>query len=245
LIDSKKILVIIPARGGSKGLPRKNIKLLNGKPLISYTIQAAKKSKFVDRVIVSTDDLEIAQISKDCGAEVPFIRPDELSGDNSSTVEALKHAVVWLKENEGYKPDLICVLQCTSPLRSSKDIDGTIQKLFETDKDAAVSVCEVEVNPYWTNIFDGDKLEYFIPEGKNIVRRQELPKIYRLNGAVYLIKTEVFLEKGTLEPDNITGYIMNNSDSVDIDDEIDFCLAEALLHNREIKNAQDSSSNGY
>ncbi|ERI90774.1 putative N-acylneuraminate cytidylyltransferase [Clostridiales bacterium oral taxon 876 str. F0540] len=234
MTDSKKILAIIPARGGSKGLPRKNIKLLDGKPLISYTIEAAKQSRFIDRVIVSTDDLEIAQISKSCGAEVPFLRPDKLSGDNSSTVEALKHAVMWLRENEGYECDLICVLQCTSPLRGSKDIDGTIQKLFETNKDAAVSVCEVEVNPYWTNIFAGDKLEYFIPEGKNILRRQDLPKIYRLNGAVYLIKTDVFLKEETLEPENITGYIMGNSDSVDIDDEIDFCLAEAILHKREI-----------
>jgi CMP-N,N'-diacetyllegionaminic acid synthase len=237
LSNNKKILAIIPARGGSKGLPRKNIKLLNGKPLISYTIEAAKNSQFIDRIIVSTEDQEIAEVSRTYGAEIPFIRPEELAGDNASTLEVINHAVNWLKVHDGYYPDLICLLQCTSPLRRSEDIDGTIKKLLDTGRDAAVSICEAEVNPYWTNVLNGDKLEYFISEGKSILKRQDLPKVYRLNGAVYVVKTDKYVVEKTLEPDNITGYIMNTIDSVDIDDQIDFNLAEVILQERKNRNA--------
>lgn len=233
MVSNKRILAVIPARGGSKGLPRKNIRLLNGKPLISYTIEAALHSQLIDRVLVSTEDQEIADISRTFGAEVPFMRPEDLADDASSTIEVIKHTVNWLKENEHYQPDLICLLQCTSPLRNSKDIDGTISKLFATGMDAAVSICEAEINPYWTNVLHENKLEYFIPEGKSILRRQDLPKVYRLNGAVYVIKTEKFLEENTLEPDNITGYIMENINSIDIDDKIDFDLAELIIQARE------------
>lgn len=232
----KKILAIIPARGGSKGVPRKNIKELNGKPLIAYTIEAAKKSKFLDRVVVSTEDKEIAEISKKSGANIPYLRPIELAKDDSPTIDAVIHMIKWLQENEKYKPDYICVLQCTSPLRDENDIDGTIEKMINSNTDGSVSICEAEVNPYWTNIFNGDRLDYFMKEGKNITSRQKLPKIYRINGAVYVVKTEVLINQKTLEPENITGYIMKNENSIDIDSILDFKIAELLIK-EQIKNA--------
>lgn len=229
---SLDILSIIPARGGSKGLPRKNIKELCGKPLIAYTIEAAKESKLTNRVIVSTDDEEIACISKKYGAEIPYFRPKELSSDSSPTIDAILHMVGYLKESEGYNPDYILLLQCTSPLRNSKSIDESIKKLITSEFDALVSVCESEVNPYWSNIFDGDKLKYFIEEGKKINRRQDLPKVYRLNGAIYLIKTEALKAYRTFEPNSLTGYIMDEHSSIDIDTELDFKIAELIIKNR-------------
>ncbi|SMC23218.1 CMP-N,N'-diacetyllegionaminic acid synthase [Clostridium acidisoli DSM 12555] len=229
MINGKTILVIIPARGGSKGVPRKNIKKLSGKPLIAYTIEEAKKSKYIDRVVVSTEDSEIAQVSKKFGAEVPYLRPAELSQDNSPTIDCIIHMINWLNDKQGYIPNYVCLLQCTSPLRTFEDIDGTIKKAIDLNFDGAVSICEAEVNPYWSNVFDGDQLKYFIEEGKEITRRQDLPPIYTVNGAVYVIKTSVLLEKETFETDNITGYVMNNKSSVDIDTEIDFKLAELLM----------------
>lgn len=230
----KKILAIIPARGGSKGIPRKNIKMLNEKPLIAYTIEEAKKSIYIDRVIVSTEDSEIAQISKQFGAEIPYLRSEELARDNSPTIDCVIDMVKWLNENENYMPDYVCLLQCTSPLRTNKDIDGTIEKALNFNSDGSISVCEAEVNPYWTNIFKEDILEYFIDEGKKITRRQDLPNIYRINGAVYVIKTNILLEKKTFETDNMSGYIMSIQKSIDIDSEMDFKFAELIM--RECEN---------
>lgn len=227
------ILGLILARGGSKGIPNKNIKLLNGKPLIAYTIEQALKSKFINRIVVSTDDYKIADISKKYGAEIPCIRPKELSGDNSPSIDSVTHMISFLKENKNYSADYVCLLQCTSPLKTTEDIDGTIKKILDTKMDGSVSVCEAEVNPYWTNVFNNDKLEYFIKEGKNILRRQDLPKIYRLNGAIYVVKTDILLKNKTLEPENSTGYVMSSRNSIDIDDLMDFELAQLLIKERE------------
>lgn len=227
-----EVLAIIPARGGSKGLPRKNILPLLGKPLIAYTIEQAKKSKYINRTIVTTDDEEIAEVSLKYGAEVPFMRPKELGEDNITTNEVIKHVLDKLKETEGRIPKIICLLQCTSPLRGIDDIDSTIEKLFEKDFDTSVSVCEVDSNPYWANVFNGDKLEYFLEEGKKIKRRQDLPKVYEMNGAVYVVKTEAFLRENNIECENMTGYIMNKEKSIDIDTLRDFKIAEFMLMNR-------------
>ncbi|GKX65523.1 cytidylyltransferase domain-containing protein [Inconstantimicrobium mannanitabidum] len=232
MINDKNILAIIPARGGSKGLPRKNVKELDGKPLISYTIEEAKKSKYIDRIVVSTEDEEIAKVSKQFGAQVPCLRPQELAEDYSTSVDCVLHMLKWLKYSENYTPDYVCLLQCTSPLRDSDDIDGAIEKIIEIGMDAVVSICEAEVNPYWTTILNGDKLEYFLEEGRKITRRQELPKVYRVNGAIYLIETKVFVENKTFEPENLTGFIMNNNRSIDIDNNEDFMLAELLIKQR-------------
>ncbi|MDF2877900.1 MAG: acylneuraminate cytidylyltransferase [Clostridia bacterium] len=229
----KSILAIIPARGGSKGIPKKNIKALNGVPLIGYTLQEVKKSKHITRVVVSTDDEEIAEVSRQFNAEIPCLRPKQLSTDTSSTVDGIAHMINYLNEKENYVPDYICLLQCTSPLRTNLDIDGAIDKLLNSDFDGIVSVCESEVNPYWTNVFEKNKLKYFIEEGKFITRRQDLPQIYRCNGAIYIIKTEVFIKEKTFETENITGYIMTNENSIDIDTTIDFKIAEILMKERE------------
>ncbi|MCT4605042.1 MAG: acylneuraminate cytidylyltransferase family protein [Marinisporobacter sp.] len=233
MINNKKIVAIIPARGGSKGVPKKNIKLLNNKPLIAYTIEEALKSKYIDRVIVSTDDLEIKHIAKKFGAEVPYLRPAELATDDSPTIDTVMHMVKFLKYTEKYHSEYICLLQCTSPLRTFEDIDRTIKKMIDTGMDGAVSVCKVEVNPYWTNVFNGDRLEYFLEEGKNITRRQDLPKIYRINGAVYVIKIESLIEMNTLEPENIAGCVMSDERSVDIDNNLDFNIAEIFMKESE------------
>ncbi|WP_455791217.1 acylneuraminate cytidylyltransferase family protein [Clostridium butyricum] len=225
----KKILAIIPARGGSKGIVGKNIKELNGKPLIAYTIEEAKKSEYINRIVVSTDNEEIANISKKYGAEVPFLRPLELAQDDTPTIECVIHMLNVLKENEDYIPDYVCLLQCTSPLRTFNDIDGTIEKLLSTGLDSAASVCEAEVNPYWTNIFNGERLEYFLKYGKEITRRQDLPNVYRLNGAVYVAKCDVLKNEMTFETEYTTGYVMDKNSSIDIDDIIDFKFAELLM----------------
>ncbi|MDB2153568.1 acylneuraminate cytidylyltransferase family protein [Clostridium butyricum] len=225
----KKILAIIPARGGSKGIVGKNIKELNGKPLIAYTIEEAKKSEYINRIVVSTDNEGIANISKKYGAEVPFLRPLELAQDDTPTIECVIHMLNVLKENEDYIPDYVCLLQCTSPLRTFNDIDGTIEKLLSTGLDSAASVCEAEVNPYWTNIFNGERLEYFFKDGKEITRRQDLPNVYRLNGAVYVAKCDVLKNEMTFETEYTTGYVMDKNSSIDIDDIIDFKFAELLM----------------
>lgn len=233
MIKENIILAIIPARGGSKGVSKKNIKSLDGIPLIGHTLQEAKKSKYIDKIVVSTDDVEIAEIALNFGGEVPILRPKELATDTSSTVDTIIHMIDYLKEKVYYMPDYICLLQCTSPLRTYNDIDGAIEKLLHTDFDGIISVCEAEVNPYWTNVFVKDNLKYFIEEGRKTTRRQDLPRIYRYNGAIYIIKTEVFIKELTFETDNITGYIMSNENSIDIDTFLDFKIAEILMKERE------------
>lgn len=235
------ILAIIPARGGSKGVYRKNIKNLNGKPLISYTIEAGKKSKYIDRLVVSTDDKEIAEVSEKYGAEIPCLRPETLSGDASPTVDSVIHMINYLKQNEGYIPTHVMLLQCTSPLRNYKHINEAVEKFKNSSKSALVSVCESEVNPYWTNVFDGDELKPFIKNGCEITRRQDLPSIYRLNGAIYIIRTDILLEEKTFQPSSLTGYIMDTYYSVDIDTELDFKIAEVIMNDLiESKNKQEN-----
>jgi CMP-N,N'-diacetyllegionaminic acid synthase len=244
VVREKSILAIIPARGGSKGVPKKNIKSLNGMPLITYTIEEAKKSKYITRLVVSTDDERIAETAIRGNAEIPCLRPKELSTDSSKTNDCIIHMINYLKDKENYTPDYVCLLQCTSPLRTSEDIDGAIEKLLSTDFDGIISVCESEVNPYWTNVFEKDKLKYFIGEGKNITRRQDLPQVYRYNGAIYIIKTEILIKERTFEVENITGYVMSNEDSIDIDTITDFKIAEVLIKERE-KHEKNSCSNWH
>ncbi|GAA0076321.1 acylneuraminate cytidylyltransferase family protein [Clostridium sp. CTA-5] len=230
----KEILVIIPARGGSKGVYRKNLRKLKGIHLIGYTILSALKSKYIKRVVVSTEDKEIAEISKIYGAEIPCLRPNKLATDNSPTVDSILQMIDYLEKKQGYYPDYILLLQCTSPLRNEKHIDEAIEKLLKSNFDGIASICEAEVNPYWTNIFKEEKLEYFIKEGERITRRQDLPKIYRYNGAIFLVKTEILKKEKTFEVENLTGYIMDRECSIDIDTEIDFKIVEAIMDFKEI-----------
>lgn len=226
MINDKKVLAVIPARGGSKRLPRKNIKLLNGLPLIGWTIKAAQESKYIDRVIVSTEDEEIADVSRSLGADIPFLRSPELAQDTTSTVEVL---LDLLNKIDGY--DYLCLLQPTSPLRTSEDIDGALAYFTEKDADSVISVCEAEHSPLWSNTLPADNsLSNFIAEEIKNKRSQDLPVYYRLNGAVYVIKTEKLRQKkALLLAENCYAYIMPGERSVDIDTEMDFYLCQMYM----------------
>ncbi len=235
MYKGKNILGLIPARGGSKGLPRKNIKPLLGKPLVAWTIEQALASKYLDRVVVSTDDKEIVEISRKYGAEVPFLRPEELATDEAKSIDVVLHAISWVEEND--KPyDLLMLLQLTSPLRTEEDIDRAIELLFEKGTSAIVSVCEVEYHPYWSNVLpaDGCMKDFIKPEVIN-KRRQELSPFYRLNGAIYLAYCHYLKQEKSFFGDKTFAYIMPRERSIDIDEEIDFILAE-ILRNKNIIN---------
>lgn len=231
-MQKKEILVIIPARGGSKGLPGKNIRMLNNKPLISYAIEAAKGSQLVTKVIVSTDSERIAEVGRQYGAEVPFIRPAELATDTATSVDVAIHAIKHLKQYEDYSAEYIVLLQCTTPFITSEDIDGAIQKCINEEMDAIVSVCESEVNPFWTVKFEGNRLKDIIEGGNAIAARQLLPQAYRLNGGLYGVKSEVFLKEGNFMPERTTGYVMPNDRSIDIDTIEDFEMCEYIMNKK-------------
>ena len=229
---NKTFLAIIPARGGSKRLPRKNILDLCGKPLISYSIEAGLKSKYISKVIVSSDDNEILTISKEYGA-VTINRPEYLANDTATTFGALEHTINSLE-----KYDYIVLLQPTSPLRNEKHIDEAIALLNEKDANAVISVCETEHSPLWCNTLDEElNMSNFLPKEVLNKRSQDLPKYYRINGAIYICKTEELLKnKGFFLKDKVFAYIMDKKDSVDIDEEIDFFMSEYI-----IKHAQNTN----
>ena len=225
MYTNKTFLAIIPARGGSKRLPRKNILDLCGKPLIAYTIEAALKSKYIDKVIVSSDDDEILNISLNFGAET-IKRPVELASDTATTFDAIKHTI-----DNFEKYDYIVLLQPTSPLRNEKHIDEAIELLEEKQADAIVSVCEMDHSPLWSNTLpkDGNMNNFLRDEVLN-KRSQDLEKYYRVNGAVYICKTDKLLEnKSFFLKDNIFAYIMDRKSSIDIDEEIDFLFAQRVI----------------
>jgi CMP-N-acetylneuraminic acid synthetase len=230
-MDNKpRILAIIPARAGSKRLPGKNIKELAGKPLIQWTIEAAKKSVLLTDVIVSSDDEHIVEFAKKLNVNVPFLRPQHLAQDKSTSIDVIKHAIEFL-ENQGDIFDFIMLLQPTSPLRTSCHIDEAIGLLNDKGADAVISVCPTEHSPLWSNTLDdSDKMDSFIsPEIKN-TRSQDLPVYYRLNGAIYITKVERLLAENTMYiKDKIFAYKMTTKSSVDIDEIIDFTLAEAIM----------------
>jgi N-acylneuraminate cytidylyltransferase/CMP-N,N'-diacetyllegionaminic acid synthase len=224
-----RTVVVIPARGGSKGVPHKNIVDLAGKPLIAYTIQAALKSKNSQRVIVSTDDVKIAEVAKSYGAEVPFLRPAELAKDDTPSLLVIQHAVKYLEENEGHKVDVVVVLQPTSPLRSEKYIDEAIEKLLRTGADSVVTVCEVKHHPFWSFIAKGDRLYPFSKKGITTSRRQDLPEIYAVNGAVYVVRRNVIFEQNALYGKDTRAVVMSYEESLDIDGYFDLFIAEMML----------------
>jgi N-acylneuraminate cytidylyltransferase/CMP-N,N'-diacetyllegionaminic acid synthase len=222
------VVAIIPARGGSKEIPNKNIINLVGKPLITYTIKAAKKAKHVDRVIVSTDSYEIAEIAKKYGAEVPFIRPPELAMDETPTLLVLQHAVQFL-ERKRDKVDVVVLLQPTSPLRSEIRIDEAVEKLLKTGADSVVTVCKVKHHPFWSFVAKGDRLYPFSEKGITVSKRQDLPEIYAVNGAVYAVRRNVLFEQNSVFGRDTRAVVMPNEESVDIDDYFDLFIAEMAL----------------
>ncbi|MCB2173561.1 acylneuraminate cytidylyltransferase family protein [archaeon] len=229
LINS--VLGIIPARGGSKGIPEKNIKILNGKPLLQYTIEAALESELLSRVILSTDDSKIAEVGRTCGVEVPFIRPKELAMDDTSSLLVVQHAVSVLK-TIGDSYDAICLLQPTSPLRKTETIDACITLLFDSQADAVVTVLPVpyEYNPHWVYFRRPDGELYLSMGDTNPVpRRQLLPPAFHREGSVYVTRVNVVMDKGSLYGDRLIGYPVNPSESVNIDNMEDWKLAEKLV----------------
>jgi CMP-N,N'-diacetyllegionaminic acid synthase len=231
-----RILGLIPARGGSKGILRKNIKLLNGIPLIGYTIKAAHEANVLTKVIVSTDDEEIARISTELGAEVPFMRPNSLGTDQSTSFDVVIHALEYFKK-KGEDFDAVCLLQPTVPFRSSLDISKSILQFESTNADSLISVQEIphKFNPNWAFIDsnNSDFLEFANNQNGIISRRQELPKSYHRDGSIYITRTQVLLEKESLYGDKIA-YYENKGDSViNIDTEEDWELAEKFITKNE------------
>jgi CMP-N,N'-diacetyllegionaminic acid synthase len=218
------VLGLIPARGGSKSVPRKNVRDLAGKPVIVWTIEAALACQTLDRVVVSTDDEEIARIARAHGAEVPFLRPAELALDDTPDLPVYRHALAEL----GVEPDAVAWLRPTAPLRTADDITAALGLLAETGADAARSVCIAEHHPSWMVTLDGDRLEP-LGDVARYFRRQELPPVYRLNGAVDVVRCAAVPAEGPLFAGDVRGYVMPAERSVDLDTELDFALAEALL----------------
>ncbi len=224
-MKKEKIIAIIPARGGSKGIPRKNLKLINRKPLLAYPIEAALGVEEIDRVIVSTDDDEIAETAKKFGAEVPFMRPEELSGDEVLTVPVLQHAVDWLKENENYDADIIILLYATSPMLTSGKIKEGIEKINgHNDVDSVVSVCKDD-KYHWKE--EGGKLIRFYP--MEIMPRQMMTPLLRENGALYIVRKEIMKKTGRYIGGNIRYILMKEKETWDIDTEEDFEIIEELM----------------
>lgn len=224
------VLAVIPARGGSKSIPRKNIKLLAGKPLIAWTIEAALQSQMFSRVIVSTDDKEIAEVARDWGAEVPFMRPVELAQDNIPGIAPILHAIEWLAVNEQDQSDLVMCLQPTSPLRIAQDIQSALELQFDKNADGVVSVCPVKDHPYWMKQLNSDgRMCDFMTLDRPVLRRQDLPLVYALNGAIYLAPRDVLLVRKTWYTDKTYAYVMPPERSLDIDTVWDWWMVELAL----------------
>jgi len=239
MFEGKRILAIIPTRGGSKGLPGKNIRKLAGKPLICWSIEAAKASSYIDRIIISTDCPEIRQVAINAGGDAPFLRPQELATDKATTIEVVQHALGYLMA-EGTPYDILLLLQPTSPLRSTADIDNAVQLLHKPQIKAVVSVCETDHHPWWSNCIPPDgNMEHFLrPEAIN-TPRQSLPAYYRLNGAIYLASTEFIGYHNSFFGAGTFAFQMSKEHSVDIDDLSDFQLAEFLLGSHKGQTDQD------
>lgn len=220
------ILAVIPARSGSKGLKDKNIKNLNGKPLLAYTIEAAIKSNVFKEIIVSTDSEIYADTAREFGAHVPSLRSAALAEDNASTNDVITEVLGWVNKGEFRQ---FMLLQPTSPLRTANDIISALELFAEKKANAVVSLCEVDHSPLYTGLVpDNLRIDNFL--SKNIsYRRQDLPKYYRLNGAIYLSDIDYFLEYKNFYEEKCFAYIMDKRRSVDIDDEFDFELASFLL----------------
>ncbi len=227
------IMGLVTARGGSKGVPGKNIKPLASRPLIAWSIEAAKRSRGLERVIVSTDDEKIARVARKWGADAPFIRPDYLARDDSPHIDVVVHAIEWMKEYRDYSPEYIMLLQPTSPLRTVDDIDAAIRIARKNDAESVISVCESPAHPYKIRKISGDGLlSDFVEKPNGYLRRQDLPAAYFENGAIYLVKKDIVINKRTLYPENTYPYIMKPEHSIDIDTLWDFRLAEIILEER-------------
>lgn len=235
-----KILGLIPARGGSKGVPGKNIKVLAGKPLIAHTVDQVHASKQIDRLILSTDDEAIAKVAKEIGLEVPFMRPDELANDGAGSLGVVQHALDFV-EAQGEHYDAVCLLQVTSPYRPDGAIDAAIELFKQCKPDSLVSVRKVpdEFNPHWTfEIQDDNRLKIATGEHKIIPRRQELPPAYHRDGAIYITSVETIRNKGSLLGDDIVAFPIDSPKLINIDTIDDWNEAVAFYEGKSQKCAE-------
>lgn len=232
MYKGKSILAIIPARSGSKGLPDKNIKELNGKPLLAYTIEAAQKTKAIDEIFVSTDSETYKEIAEAYGANVPFFRSNMLATDTASSWDVVKEAVIEYEKLE-QRFDICLLLQPTSPLRTEKDILNALEIFIKKDANTVVSVCETEHSPLWENTLPEDSnMSNFFDKGIVGKRRQDLPTYYRINGAVYIVRVQHLMASSEIYDDQSFAVIMDKKSSIDIDDWFDFMIAEVLIKER-------------
>lgn len=229
-----RTLGIIPARGGSRGIPRKNLYLLHGRPLLAYTIAAARSSHHLSRTILSSDDAEIIAAGRALGVDAPFVRPSELAGDGIGSALVVCHALQAVEEQEGMRYETIVLLEPTAPLRTGADIDAAIELLDTSGADSAVSVCRVEApHPMKMQVIDGGRLLPFMPQcWREGLMRQELPPVYYLNGAVYAVRAELARAGGSLWGEWTVPMVMPPERSVNIDSLTDMALAETLLRAR-------------
>lgn len=235
MLNKMGILAIICARGGSKGVPNKNIRLLNGKPLIAYTIECAKKYTKFDRIIVSTDSPKIAEVAKQYGADVPFLRPKELATDTSPKIPVLQHAVRYLEQEENDRYDLIVDLDPTSPLRTVEDIENCVNKMIEKNPNVVFSVTPAHKNPYFNMVEEKDGRVYLCKKlDRSITRRQDAPMVYAMNASIYVYKKDFLLNTDSVFSDNTMAVVMPEERSIDIDRPIDFEFVEFLMKRNNI-----------
>ena len=228
MYKNKKILAVIPARGGSKGVPRKNIIEIGGHPLIKYTIDCGKNSKYLDRVVISTEDLLIKRVAEENGGDVPFLRPKELAEDTSKTIDCIVHAVDTLESMEE-EYDYVMVLQNTVPLRKSWHIDEAIEMIVDSNERSLVSISEVDEHPILMRTLNEDKTVRNLLQMNSTMRRQDFPKFYKVDGAIYIQKLDKDFNLDTSLNDGKLGYVMDKKYTTDIDNYIDIKIVEYYL----------------
>lgn len=228
MLADKRVLAVVPARGGSKRLPRKNVLSFHGRPLVAWSVRAALDCALIDKVLVSTDDPEVRDVALAEGAECPFLRPAALSSDTATTADVILHALDYY-EQHGEVFDIVMVLQPTSPLRTAAHVEQALALFVEREAHGVVSVCECEHHPYWANTLGPDRSMADFIKPENRLRSQDMPPCYRLNGAIYAYSTVRFRESRTFFYDkNVYACEMPVAASVDIDTKTDFLIAETI-----------------
>jgi N-acylneuraminate cytidylyltransferase len=226
MLDNKTVLAVIAARGGSKGLPGKNLAEAVGKPVIAWSIESAKQSQYIDRLILSSDDADIISVAESWGCEAPFVRPKELAGDTAKIEDALIHALDAVQEEYDY----LVLLQATSPLRAAEDIDSCLEMCRKTGAPACVSVTLPDKSPYWMyRVAEDGRMQRLLDDGAEYSRRQDLPPVYAINGAVYVAEVPWFKEYRGFVGAETRAHVMPPERSVDIDERRDLLLLRALL----------------